>query len=97
MHTSAVSGASECSQIVTGTHKIRELEHGTLQLIDPKNLLEMRIQDIEELQAGQEKLRNKLRSPSGLSTHAVRESPYMKRVQREKTKKKGSKAIYTHT
>lgn len=52
---------------VTGTHKIRELEHGALQLIDPENLLEMRIQNIEELQAGQEKLRNKLRSPTVLT------------------------------
>ena len=55
------------SNEVTGTHKIRELEHGTLQLIDPKNLLEMRIQDIEKLKAGQEKLHNRLRNSTVLT------------------------------
>jgi hypothetical protein len=29
------------------THKVGELEHRALQLIDPKHLLEMRIQDVE--------------------------------------------------
>ena len=37
------------SRKLTDTYKIRKLEHGTLQLIDPEHLLEMRIQDIEEL------------------------------------------------
>ena len=40
---------------VTVTHKIRELEHGTLQFIDPEHLLEVCIQDIEELRIGQVK------------------------------------------
>ena len=44
------------SNKITATHKICELEQGALQLIDPEHLLEMRIQDIEELQEGQEKL-----------------------------------------
>ena len=55
------------SNKVTGTHKIRELEHGALQLIDPKNLLEMRIQDIEKLKAGQEKLRNRPKNSTVLT------------------------------
>jgi hypothetical protein len=32
-----------------GTHKVGELEHCALQLVDPKHLLKMRIQDVQQL------------------------------------------------
>ena len=81
------------SNKVTVTHKICELEHGTLQLIDPEHLLEMRIQDIEELQAGQKKLRKRESPQSSRRMKIPLQETYS---VREDFKRTWSRRLYSH-